>query len=244
MYCAESPKTRSGVVAVIFIISASSPASAVTACVYEEPTVWETIARMSVDQLAGSLILLGFLALMVTIALSRGRAILRAVRQTRSYERRALTALFYDRVEEAVSVCTLFPSSPVASVVFASFQSTSPPGSSSRCLRPSKPAFQRAVVAQTFALKRWLWILSAIGWSSPVIGLATALAPSTHYRGGPPLPLCFGLLIAAPALWLHRGLSGEVELLLLETDRMSLSIIDQIGDQIRAAIDKQTDHGA
>lgn len=242
MYSSERPKTRSAVIAVIFIIAASNPAGA---CVYEEPTVWQTIERMSVDQLAGTLILLGLLALLVTIALSRGRAIFRAVRQTRAYESRALTALFYNRVDEAVSVCALFPSSPVAAVVTASFQqSRSLPGSTPRCLRPSKPAFQRAVVAQTIALKRWLWILAAIGWSSPVIGLATALVPSTHYGSGPPLPFCFGLLIAAPALWLHRGLSGEVELLLCETDRMSLSIIDQIGDQIRAPIDIQTDHGA
>lgn len=242
MSSSELPMTRSAAVAVIFIITASNPAGA---CVYEEPTVWQTIERMSVDQLAGTLILLGLLALLVTISLSRGRAVFRAVRQTRAYESRALTALFYNRVDEAVSVCALFPSSPVAAVVTASLQqSHSHAGLTPRCLTLSKPSFQRAVVAQTIALKRWLWILAAIGWSSPVIGLATALIPSTHYGGGTPLPFCFGLLIAAPALWLHRGLSGEVELLLFETDRMSLSIIDQIGDQIRAPIDKQTDDGA
>ena len=245
MHTSDWPKRRAAVVAVIFIITSPSPAGAVTACVYDEPTVWQTIERMSVDQLAGTLILVGLLTLLMAIALSRGRAIFRAVRQTRAYESRALTALFYNRVEEAVSVCALFPSSPVAAVVTASFQqSPSLPGSTPRSLKPSMPAFQRAVVAQTIALKRWLWILAAIGWSSPVIGLSTALAPSTHYGAGPPVPFFFGLLIAAPALWLHRGLSGEVELLLVETDRMSLSIIDQIGDQIRAPIDKQTDHGA
>lgn len=56
-------------------------------------------------------------------------------------------------------------------------------------------------------------------------------------RWGPPLTFGIGLLIAAPALWLHRGLSGEVELLLFETDRMSLSIIDQVRDQIRDPCD-------
>jgi biopolymer transport protein ExbB/TolQ len=230
MYSSERPKTWSAPVAVIFIITESTPAGA---CVYEEPTVWQTIQRMSVEQLAGTLILFGLLALLVAIAISRGRAIFRAVRQTRAYESRALTALFYNRVEEAVSVCALFPSSPVAAVVTASFQQSHPlPVSAPRCLRPSKPAFQRAVVAQTIALRRWLWILAAIGWSSPVIGLATVLVPSTHFGGGPPLPFCFGLLIAVPAVWLHRGLACEVELLLFETDRMSLSIVDQISDQL------------
>jgi len=241
----EWAKSRLALAPLIFIIAFSNGASGVKACEFGEPSVWETIQRMSVDQLAGTLILLGFLALLATIALSQGRAILRAVNQTRTFESRVLTALFYNRVEEAVNVCSLFPSSPVAAVVTATVeQSRGLPGSTPRCRTPSKPAFQRAVVAQTIGLKRRLWILGAIAWSSPVIGLATALMPSTHYGGGPPLPLCFGLLIAAPALWLHRGLSGEVELLLLETDRMSLSIIDQIDAQIHAPIDKETDPGA
>jgi len=163
MHTSDWPKRRAAVVAVIFIITSPSPAGAVTACVYDEPTVWQTIERMSVDQVAGTLILVGLLTLLMAIALSRGRAIFRAVRQTRAYESRALTALFYNRAEEAVSVCALFPSSPVAAVVTASFQqSHSLPDLTPRCARPSKPAFQRAVVAQTIALKRWLWILAAI----------------------------------------------------------------------------------
>lgn len=245
MYRSESPKAWQAVAAAIFIIAGASPAGAMTDCVYEEPTVWEIIERMSVDQLAGTMILASLLALLAVLALSQGRAIFRAVRQTRAYESRALTALFYNRVEEAVSACAQFPSSPVAAVVAASFeQSHGLPRSSPRCLKSSKPAFQRAVVAQTVALKRQLWIPAAIGWSSPVIGLAIALTPRTHYGEGPPLPFFLSLLIAAPALWLHRGLSGEVEMLLLEADRMSLSIIDQICDQIGTPIDKQTDHEA
>lgn len=246
MYNSVSSNKRLPLIAAIFIVRASSPAGAVrAACVYEEPTVWQTIERMSVDQLAGTLILFGLATLAAFIALYRGRAIVRASRQTRAYESRALTALFYNRVEEAVSACALFPSSPVAAVVTASFQQpTSRPHSASRRFKPSKPAFQRAVVAQSIALKRQLWVLAAIGWSSPVIGLATSLAPPPHYDGAAPLPFFFGLLIAAPAFWLHRGLSGEVDLLLLETDRMSLSIIEQITDQIREPIDNRTGDGA
>lgn len=224
----------------------SSPASAAVLGVYEEPTIWETVERMSVGQLAGMLILFGLFAVLLTVALMRCRAIVGAAKQTRAYETRVLTALFYDRIDEAIRVSTLFSASPVAAVVSASLQgSRSAPNSLAGTIKPSKPAFQRAVVAQSIALKRWLWVLAAIGWSSPAIGLATALVPSTHYYGGgPPLPFCLGLLIAVPALWMHKGLAGEVELLLIETDRMSLSIIDQIADQTAAQIDKHGSHGA
>lgn len=57
------------------------------------------------------------------------------------------------------------------------------------------------------------------------------------------IPFYLGLLIATPALWLHRGLSAEVELLLHETNRMALSIIDQIDSQMQA-IDNRKDDGA
>jgi biopolymer transport protein ExbB/TolQ len=239
IYSQQPPKLRQAVIAALFIATASKPADA---CRYTDPTVWETIERMSVGELAVTLVLLAFLALLVTISFSRGRAILRAVRQNRGYECRALTALYYERPEEAVSVCALFPSSPVATVVTASFvKSPLSSGSTSRPLGSSKPAVQRAVIAQTIGLKQRLWILAAIAWSSPVLGLATALANSGPYSVY--LPFCFGLLIAAPALWLHMGLSGEVELLLFETDRMSLSIIDQIDNQMRT-IDKPKGDGA
>ena len=235
----QRPTLQQALIAALFIVTASKPADA---CRYAEPTVWESIELMSVGELAMTLVLVAFLALLVTISVSRGRAILRAARQTRDYECRALTALYYDRAEEAVDASTQFPSSPVAAAVRASFlESASISRSTSRPLHSSKPAFQRTVIAQTIELKQRLWVLAAIAWSSPVLGLATALANSGPYSLH--IPFCFGLLIAAPALWLHRGLSGEVELLLFESDRMSLSIIDQIDDQMRA-IDKHKDDGA
>ena len=238
MYWSQLPKKFPAVTVLILIIVTSSPAATVTYCFqYEDPTVWEIIERMSVDQLAGTLILFGFLVLLAITGISRGREVFRAVKQTRAYESRALTALFYNRVEEAVSVCALFPSSPVAAVVIASVQQ-SPTKSIPGGLLASKAAFQRAVVAQTISLRRGLWMLAAIGWTSPAIGLATMLAPFTHYSSGPPLPFCLSLMIAAPALWLHKALIDKVDVLLIETDRVSLSIIEQIDEQTLSAIDK------
>src|SRR5262249_31713600 len=142
----------------------------------------------------------------------------------------ALTALFYNRAEEAVTACALFPKSPLARVVAASLESFSD-CSPIASINPSNPAFQRAVVAQSIMLKRRPLILCSIGWASPAIGLVCALTTSSHYGGGPPITFCLGLLIAIPAVWLHRGLTGEVETLLFEADRMSLSIVDQISEQ-------------
>jgi hypothetical protein len=232
IFSRQRPKPIKAVIAAFFIVTTSEPADA---CPYTEQTVWENIERMSFGDLTVTLVLLGFLALLVTISLSRGRAILRSIRQTRCYESRALTALYYDRAQEAVCACALFPSSPVAAVVSANFtKSPSFAPSASRPLSSSKPAVQRAVIAQTIALKKGLWILAAIAWSSPVLALATVLNSSSYTVN---IPLYLGLLVSPPAIWLHKALLDEVELLLFETDRMSFSIIAQIENQMRA-IDK------
>lgn len=134
---------RRAVIAVSSIVTAPNPASA---CLYGEPSVWECIRQMSVAELAVTLVLVGFLTLLVAISATRGRAILRAGRQTRDYESRALTSLYYDRPEEAVSVCALFPHSPVAAVVSSSLlKSFSVRGSTSFRLGSSNPAVRRAV---------------------------------------------------------------------------------------------------
>jgi hypothetical protein len=143
-----------------------------------------------------------------------------------------LTSLYYNHVEEAVDAVDSFPNSPVAAVVSASLQG---PASHS----PANPAFHRALIAQTNRLKRSLWLLSAIGWSSTAVGFITLVLSRDSYSSGPPIPLCLGLGIAVPAIWLYRGLSSEAELLLFETDRMSLSIVDQIAEQLEGAFENE-----
>lgn len=228
-------------VAMAFIVIACQEAEAVTQCFGPaELTLWETIERMGSDQLMGVLLLVGLLVGLIIFGFRCLRSAASAVKQSRAYESRALTALYFNRVDEAISAADSFPGSPVASVVSASLRgpsSYSPAGGNSG--KPNKSAFNRALIAQTHGLKRGLWVVAAIGWSSPVVGLITALGPSTIHSSGPPFPLLLGLGIAVPAIWLYKGLSSQADLLLFETDRMSLSLVDQIGEQLDAAFDNQ-----
>lgn len=168
---------------------------------------------MVLDQLLGMLLLTGFLIALIGVGWVRYRAISSAVKQSRAYESRVLSALFYDCIGEAISVSALFPQSPLALVVGESIRA----GDRLEKLNESRWALHRAIVSQATVLKKWLWILSAIGWTSPVVGLVTAASSSAHYLTGPPLPLCLGLVIAIPAIWVHRGLSAEADSLVFET---------------------------
>lgn len=223
-----------------FMVIARQEAKAVTQrLVNEEITVWETIERMGSDQLVGMLLLAGLLAGLIIFGFRCLRATASAFKQSRAYESRALTALYFNRVDEAINTADSFPGSPVASVVSASFHGPSPYSRGSNICKPNRPAFNRALVAQTHELKRGLWVLAAIGYSSAMVGLITALGPSAVYSSQPPFPLLFGLGIAVPAIWLYKGLSSQAEWLLFETDRMSLSIVDQIAEQLDRRFDNR-----
>ena len=238
---------RTGAVHIIlagaFSVNACTRAEAVTqGYVPEQPTVWQTIENMGTDQLIGVLLLVGFLVTLTIVGLRCFSRIASAVKQSRAYESRALTALYFNRIDEAISAADSFPASPVAAVVTASLQGTpSCSGAGLGVGSGSKPAFYRALIAQTQGLRRGLWVPAAIGLSAPAIGLITALCPSALHSSGPPFPLLFGLAIAVPAIWLHRGLSSQTDLLLFEADRMSLSIVDQIGEQLDGAIANAAD---
>jgi len=195
-----------------------------------DDSVWETIERIGSDQLIGLLLIVGLAVALAIVGLRCLRAIASAVKESRAYESRVLTSLYYNRVDEAIDAVDSFPNSPVAAVVSASLQ-----GAASHS--PANPAFHRALIAQTDRLKRSLWLLTAIGWSSTAVGLITSLLAQDRPPSGPPIPLCLGLGIAVPAIWLYRGLSSQVDLLLFETERMSLSIVDQIAEQLDGAFD-------
>lgn len=183
---------------------------------------------MTWPELLGMMLLFGFLITLVVIGTGRYRAISSASKQSRLYESRVLTALFYDRVDEAMSIAASFPMSPLAVVVDESVRA----GNKLERLSASKRALPRAIISQVALLKRGLWIIAAIGGTSPIVGLITALSATTRYAVGPPLTLCLGLMIVIPAVWLYSGLSAEIELQLLETERMSVSIVDQMAEQL------------
>ena len=239
------------VVLVALIATTGSDSDTVEACPIGEPTVLNTVERMTTGDFTGTLILLSLFLGLITLTFIRGRVIFRAVRQTRSYEREALSALFIGRFEEALRIGSQFPASPVAAVVAASFeQSQYFSHSNSSPLRSSRTAFQRAALTQIIALKRSLWMLAAIGGSVPVLGLANVLLSSSDSDRSSALLLGVGLLVSVPALWLFLGLASEVELLVQRIDRLATSIIDQIVKQASATtipaypIDKAWDHRA
>jgi hypothetical protein len=218
-------ETTRKVMPVMFILMTGRDAAVVTNAAHDESSLWETIERIGSDQLIGLLLIVGLAVALAIVGLRCLRAIASAVKESREYESRLLTSLYYNRVDEAINAADSFANSPVAAVVGASFQW---PVSHS----PANPAFQRALIAQTNRLKRSLWLLTAIGWSSTAVGLITSLLAEHRYPSGPPIPLCLGLGIAVPAIWLYRGLCSQADLLLFETDRMSLSIVEQIGAQL------------
>jgi len=219
-------------------VPAGGNAEAATLCyVPQDATVWQTIENMGTDQLMGTLLLVTLLVVAVLVGLRCFCRIASAAKQSRAYESRALTALYFNRIDEAISAADSFPASPVAAVVTASLQGNATcPGSG---VGSSKPAFYRALIVQHNELRRMLWVPAAIGWSAPAVGLITSLCPSALHSSGPPFPLMLGLAIAVPAIWLHRGLSSQADSLLFEADKMSLSIVEQITETAGVAFDNR-----
>jgi len=195
----------------------------------ESFTFWSAIEQMDIYELAGTLLLLSLLVISIAVIADRCSAYARATKQSRAYETRALTALFYNHPDEAITAARSFPQSPIAAVVSATLEK-----SSAETVRPSWPAFHRAVIAQTRAITGSLWALAAIGWCSPPVGLLVALESEQHYPHSL-FGLFAGLAIALPAISMHKYLSSRAEALILETDRMSLSIVEQISNQLGGA---------
>jgi biopolymer transport protein ExbB/TolQ len=167
----------------------------------------------------------------IAFSVNRMLTVVRAEKQTRQFENRALTALFYNRPDEVIEVARLFPRSPVARVVNESLKSVQP-----------AVCAPRAVVSHTIEIRRGLWTLCAIGWTSPLVGLfisTVGLAKTFRgcwYAGGSGLAcvsggiadamiwLCFSLGLAVPTLWVYKYVSFKSETLILETARLSRSI--------------------
>jgi biopolymer transport protein ExbB/TolQ len=196
---------------------------------YESFRFWSVIERMDIYELTGTVLLLSLLVISVAVIAERCSTYARAIKQSRAYESRALTALYYNHPDEAITATSSFPKSPVAAVVRATLDVSSP-----ETAKPSWPAFHRAVVAQTRAISRSLWALTAIGWCSPPLGLLVALESTYHYSQSQ-FGLFVGLAIALPAISMHKYLSSQAESLILETDRMSLSIVEQLSSQLGAS---------
>jgi len=196
-------------------------ALAVASCIQEPET------SMALGELIALFALLGLLAVLLLTGIERCRAVKNASDQSRAFENRALTALFYHRAAEARDAAKFFPESPVALLVRAGIEQDD---ASAAGHQDHRPAFLRCLVAKNIELKRHLWIVAAAGWSAPIVGLIAEI--DSRYASHSAFFMCFGLTLGVSAIWLYRGLTSQVELLLLETDRMSLSIIEQINEQL------------
>jgi len=190
---------------------------------------WQGIEKMDTYELAGTVLLLSLLVISVAVIVDRCSTYARAIKQSRAYESRALTALYYNHPNEAITAASYFPNSPIAAVVRATLDVSSP-----EIPKPSWPAFHRALIAQTRAITRSLWALAAIGWCSPPLGLLLALESTQHYAHSQ-FGLFLGVAIALPAISMHKYLSSQAASLTLETDRMSLSIVEQLSEQLGAS---------
>lgn len=168
-----------------------------------------------------------------------------ASRQSREFQSKIADALCVNRAEEAKGIASLYPKSPLAVVVWASLQN-SETASGVWGINPLMHARHRAIVAKTEDLRRGLWLLAALGWTAPLVALFIFLAGVIvtldwmKYAEGTGISAIagsvseslwaavFSILVAVPIIWSHKYLSAKAETFILEMDRLSLAILEQI----------------
>jgi biopolymer transport protein ExbB/TolQ len=167
-----------------------------------------------------------------------------ASKQSRDYVSGVTAALQQNRVVDAISLASLYPESPLAAVVNASFQHRDGDD-----LHPSMHARQRTIVFVTKALNRGLWVLEALGWTVPLVSMflcvsgivlalrgmraaeGTGIASIAGGLSESLWPTAFAMMATIPIVWSHKYLASKVGTLLLETEKLSLAIVDEIVDR-------------
>ena len=97
---------------------------------------WSVIEKMDIYELTGTVLLLSLFVISVAVIVDRCSTYARAIKQSRAYESRALTALYYNHPDEAITAASYFPNSPIAAVVRATLDVSSP-----EIPKPSWPSF-------------------------------------------------------------------------------------------------------
>lgn len=115
-------------------------------------------------------------------------------------------------------------------------------------------ARQRRIVVFTEALKRGLWSLEALGWTVPLLsmflcvsgiiltlkGMVAAEGTGiSAIAGGLAQSLwvtAFTMLATIPIVWSHKYFASKVGTLLLEMEKLSLAIVDDIVDRQRSIL--------
>jgi biopolymer transport protein ExbB/biopolymer transport protein TolQ len=168
-----------------------------------------------------------------------------ARRQSRAFWAKISSALYDNRLCEAVALPSLYPKSPLAAVVHISLDSR-PHNDGHLRVEPSMEAWNRALALKAVEAKRRLWALAAIGRAAPLAGAfyacaqfrdvaltwrATEALYVSAYAGELALgayAVMIGLCIAAPAIWMQKYFAWRSEILVTEMERLSLAILSQL----------------
>jgi len=215
----------------------------------EDIYVWGVVQKMRWERLYAFLILGLMVSYSFALIAERFLTYSLASKQSRDFVSGLTAALQQNRVVDAISLAALYPESPLAAVVDASFQHRDGDD-----LRPSMHARQRSIVFVTQSLKRGLWSLEAFGWTVPLLsmflcvsGIALTLKGMIAAEGTgisaiagglaeSLWPTGFAMLATIPIVWSHRYFASKVGTFLLEMDKLSLAIVNEIVDRHRSIL--------
>ena len=216
---------------------------------YEEFCAWGVLQTLRWEQICGNLFLCVMSISCFALIADRWLTYRLAGRQSKRFMSRIAVALHENRVEQLPTIALMYPASPVAVVVGAGL--SAPPFGSrgERARGPCMHALNQAIVFETEDLKRGLWALGALGWAVPLVGVflfitgviaalngmkaaeGTGIGSIAGGLAQSLWPAVFSTMIAIPAIWGHMYFTSRLSTLLLEMDRLSLAIIDQILNQ-------------
>lgn len=182
----------------------------------------------------------------LAFSLARGLKYAIARKQSREFSSKAADALYHHRTNEAVALSAQYPKSPIASLVRASLRNhLLAPSNESQTIKPSMHEWQRALVLKTTEIRQGLWALAAIGWTAPLVGVLYAsirisqafwqwqvsdygIAFCMGAIADAAWGVSFSIIISVPAVWMHKYFAAQAETFVLEMDRLSLALLDQI----------------
>ena len=221
----------------------------------EDICVWGVLQKLRWERIYAFVILLLMVSYSFALIIERCLKFSIASKQSRDFLSRVTTALQQDRLEDAIGIAGLYPESPVALVVDASFQEGRTTGEGEmHDIRPSMHARQRAIVFVTERMKRGVWTLNALGWSVPLVSLFLSVSGVVLCLKGMKAaegigiaaiagglaeslwPTAFAMLATIPIVWSQKYFGLKVDTFLLEMDRLSLALIEEIVDRHRSIL--------
>ena len=210
----------------------------------EDICVWGVLQKLRWERIYAFVILLLIVSYSFALIVERWLKYSIASRQSRDFLSRVTTALQQNRIRDAIGIAGLYPESPLALVVDASFQQGRTAGGGD--IRPSMHARQRTIVFVTERMKRGVWTLNALGWSVPLVSLflsvssvilclegmkaaeGTGIAAIAGGLAESLWPTAFAMLATIPIVWSQKYFGLKVGTFLLEMDKLSLALIEEI----------------